>query len=78
MIEETLKDEGIKNYFFVMVRRPPRSTRTDTLFPSTSPSRSTDEQEAAEAAAPAPEAGSDDSDNLIPSGDAVAVANTEE
>ena len=37
-----------------------------------------EEQEAAEAAAPAPEAGSDDSDNLIPSGDAVAVANTEE
>ncbi|MBQ4368943.1 MAG: hypothetical protein II805_04145, partial [Candidatus Methanomethylophilus sp.] len=37
-----------------------------------------EEQEAAEAAAPAPEAGSDDSDNLIPSGDAVAVANTTE
>ena len=37
-----------------------------------------EEQEAAEAAAPAPESGSDDSDTLIPSGDAVAVANTEE
>lgn len=37
-----------------------------------------EEEEEAAAAAPAPEAGSDDSDNLIPSGDAVAVANTEE
>ena len=37
-----------------------------------------EEEEEAAAAAPAPETGSDDSDNLIPSGDAVAVANTEE
>lgn len=37
-----------------------------------------EEEEEAAAAAPAPEAGSDDTDNLIPSGDAVAVANTEE
>ena len=37
-----------------------------------------EEEEEAAAAAPAPEAGSDDSDNPIPSGDAVAVANTEE
>src|SRR3546814_17265082 len=26
--------------FFLMIRRPPRSTRTDTLFPSTTPFRS--------------------------------------
>ena len=37
-----------------------------------------EEEEEAATAASAPEAGSDDSDNLIPSGDAVAVANTEE
>lgn len=37
-----------------------------------------EEEEEAAAAAPAPEQGSDDSDNFIPSGDAVAVANTEE
>ncbi len=37
-----------------------------------------EEEEEAAAAAPAPETGSDDSDNLIPSGDAVAIANTEE
>ncbi|MBO5519753.1 MAG: ATP-dependent protease LonB, partial [Candidatus Methanomethylophilus sp.] len=37
-----------------------------------------EEEEEAAAAAPAPETGSDDSDSLIPSGDAVAVANTEE
>ncbi|MBR1888399.1 MAG: ATP-dependent protease LonB, partial [Candidatus Methanomethylophilus sp.] len=37
-----------------------------------------EEEEEAAAAAPAPEQGSDDFDNLIPSGDAVAVANTEE
>ena len=37
-----------------------------------------EEEEEAAAAAPAPATGSDDSDNLIPSGDAVAVANTEE
>src|SRR3546814_16453607 len=27
-------------FFFLMLRRPPRSTRTDTLFPSTTPFRS--------------------------------------
>ena len=37
-----------------------------------------EEEEEAAAAAPAPATGSDDSDNLVPSGDAVAVANTEE
>ena len=37
-----------------------------------------EEEEEAAAAAPAPETGSEDSDNLIPSGDAVVVANTEE
>src|SRR3546814_17031724 len=28
------------SYFFLMIRRPPRSTRTDTLFPSTTLCRS--------------------------------------
>ena len=37
-----------------------------------------EEEEEAAAATPAPETGSDNSDNLVPSGDAVAVANTEE
>src|SRR3546814_13399340 len=27
-------------FFFLMIRRPPRSTRTDTLFPYTTPFRS--------------------------------------
>src|SRR3546814_4854876 len=30
-------------FFFLMIRRRPRSTRTDTLFPYTTPFRSTDE-----------------------------------
>src|SRR3546814_15888696 len=30
-------------FFFLMIRRPPRSTRTDTLFPYTTLFRSTDE-----------------------------------
>src|SRR3546814_14886727 len=30
------------SFFFLMVRRPPRSTRTDTLFPSTTLFRSAD------------------------------------
>src|SRR3546814_16739885 len=30
--------------FFLMIRRPPRSTRTDTLFPYTTPFRSKDHQ----------------------------------
>src|SRR3546814_18378 len=29
-------------FFFLMIRRPPRSTRTDTLFPYTTLFRSTD------------------------------------
>src|SRR3546814_12673002 len=29
-------------FVFFMIRRPPRSTRTDTLFPYTTPFRSTD------------------------------------
>src|SRR3546814_12353812 len=39
-------------FFFLMIRRPPRSTRTDTLFPYTTLFRSADEIAApAEAAA---------------------------
>src|SRR3546814_15855329 len=30
----------IVSFFFLMIRRPPRSTRTDTLFPSTTLFRS--------------------------------------
>src|SRR3546814_5299057 len=30
-------------FFFLMIRRPPRSTRTDTLFPYTTLFRSTDD-----------------------------------
>src|SRR3546814_3402599 len=36
--------------FFLMIRRPPRSTRTDTLFPYTTLFRSGDLERAAEAA----------------------------
>src|SRR3546814_20728580 len=31
----------VRTFFFVMIRRPPRSTRTDTLFPYTTLFRST-------------------------------------
>src|SRR3546814_12548259 len=34
-------------FFFLMIRRPPRSTRTDTLFPYTTLFRSVDEAPAA-------------------------------
>src|SRR3546814_15775892 len=34
-------------FFFLMIRRPPRSTRTDTLFPYTTLFRSPDGPEAA-------------------------------
>src|SRR3546814_17466912 len=37
-------------FFFLMIRRPPRSTRTDTLFPYTTLFRSTRAVEAAERA----------------------------
>src|SRR3546814_1048247 len=33
------------HFFFLMIRRPPRSTRTDTLFPYTTLFRSTDPQQ---------------------------------
>src|SRR3546814_1308142 len=33
------------DFFFLMIRRPPRSTRTDTLFPYTTLFRSGDRQE---------------------------------
>src|SRR3546814_16139589 len=36
-------------FFFLMIRRPPRSTRTDTLFPYTTLFRSLDRAEAVEA-----------------------------
>src|SRR3546814_12496769 len=32
-------------YFFLMIRRPPRSTRTDTLFPYTTLFRSSEQDE---------------------------------
>src|SRR3546814_13779651 len=44
-------------FFFLMIRRPPRSTRTDTLFPYTTLFRSSLERKAKEAgvALPAPD-----------------------
>src|SRR3546814_17979712 len=33
------------SFFFLMIRRPPRSTRTDTLFPYTTLFRSPDDRE---------------------------------
>src|SRR3546814_16545175 len=39
--------------FFLMIRRPPRSTRTDTLFPYTTRFRSRHWREGGSAAAPA-------------------------
>src|SRR3546814_12690081 len=33
-------DSSILSFFFLMIRRPPRSTRTDTLFPYTTLFRS--------------------------------------
>src|SRR3546814_12806694 len=38
-------------FFFLMIRRPPRSTRTDTLFPYTTLCRSLDVKRLAAAAA---------------------------
>src|SRR3546814_8086765 len=40
-------------FFFLMIRRPPRSTRTDTLFPYTTLFRSIDRPTARRGAAPA-------------------------
>src|SRR3546814_19712240 len=37
-----LLDCSCVNFFFLMIRRPPRSTRTDTLFPYTTLFRSAD------------------------------------
>src|SRR3546814_3379079 len=34
-----------RNFFFLMIRRPPRSTRTDTLFPYTTLFRSVGDQD---------------------------------
>src|SRR3546814_11297285 len=39
-------------FFFLMIRRPPRSTRTDTLFPYTTLFRSQDQCRRAEAGRP--------------------------
>src|SRR3546814_15994074 len=39
-------------FFFLMIRRPPRSTRTDTLFPYTTLFRSRPRRDAGGAAAP--------------------------
>src|SRR3546814_16365125 len=36
-------DLGVLLFFFLMIRRPPRSTRTDTLFPYTTLFRSPEE-----------------------------------
>src|SRR3546814_10954515 len=38
----TLLDSNSYVFFFLMIRRPPRSTRTDTLFPYTTLFRSVD------------------------------------
>src|SRR3546814_15650541 len=40
-------------FFFLMIRRPPRSTRTDTLFPYTTLFRSTERRRVPPAYAPA-------------------------
>src|SRR3546814_20393083 len=42
----------VSDIFFVMIRRPPRSTRTDTLFPYTTLFRSLAQRRAALAARP--------------------------
>src|SRR3546814_12639517 len=52
-------------FFFLMIRRPPRSTRTDTLFPYTTPFRSTAAGQAAGGDVP--------SWRPQPAGDAVAA-----
>src|SRR3546814_20197294 len=36
----TLSEHIVTDFFFLMIRRPPRSTRTDTLFPYTTLFRS--------------------------------------
>src|SRR3546814_19476593 len=41
----TLMTLSLVLFFFLMIRRPPRSTRTDTLFPYTTLFRSLDEEE---------------------------------
>src|SRR3546814_2455558 len=38
-------NQSIQYFFFLMIRRPPRSTRTDTLFPYTTLFRSTPNEE---------------------------------
>src|SRR3546814_2749490 len=44
---------NVLDVFFVMIRRPPRSTRTDTLFPYTTLFRSADRQTQTTTAKPA-------------------------
>src|SRR3546814_20133109 len=41
--------DGVNLLFFLMIRRPPRSTRTDTLFPYTTLFRSVDHLDAIKA-----------------------------
>src|SRR3546814_8246062 len=43
---KSIKDRSLSTFFFLMIRRPPRSTRTDTLFPYTTLFRSTPYQRA--------------------------------
>src|SRR3546814_12208331 len=42
------------HFFFLMIRRPPRSTRTDTLFPYTTLFRSPEENDCSPQAGKAP------------------------
>src|SRR3546814_12959217 len=44
---------SVMRFFFLMIRRPPRSTRTDTLFPYTTLFRSSEAQAAVPGADPA-------------------------
>src|SRR3546814_12587272 len=61
-------------FFFLMIRRPPRSTRTDTLFPYTTLFRSHQP-----AVARAPPAGRDAGcDHLVRAADHVPAARSEE
>src|SRR3546814_9675502 len=60
-----------------MIRRPPRSTRTDTLFPYTTLFRSAASADGAAAAAPAVEAPSFDVVRVEKSGEAVIAGRAE-
>src|SRR3546814_5555551 len=64
-------------FFFLMIRRPPRSTRTDTLFPYTTLFRSEDHHGVLVEAA-APEDVEQASDLLVEVGDVREVGRSEE